>query len=122
MVAVETLILTGGIVVADLIALHEYLRLENELARVKVASAASVSPTLNDFAQEVNEPIASGDSTESFGTLETTAETRSESTSSEVTVTSTSGVNEHFTALGEISAKLDSVLNSASKVRQRVTG
>lgn len=49
----ETVLLTGGIIVIDLLILNEYLKLEEELRKVKQGSSAQ----LETIAQEVIEPL-----------------------------------------------------------------
>lgn len=55
--AIETVLLTGGIVVIDLIILNEYLKLEEQLRKIKEGAPASQEEALATIAQEVVEPL-----------------------------------------------------------------
>ena len=53
-VSLETVLLTGGIIVVDVYILNEYLKLEEQLRRVKETTPV---PELTAIAQEVIEPL-----------------------------------------------------------------
>ena len=53
-VSLETVLLTGGIIVVDVYILNEYLKLEEQLRRVKETTSV---PELTAIAQEVIEPL-----------------------------------------------------------------
>ena len=52
--SLETVLLTGGIIVVDVYILNEYLKLEEQLRRVKETTPV---PELTAIAQEVIEPL-----------------------------------------------------------------
>lgn len=124
MASTEVLLLTGAVIVADVIALHEYLRLEDKLARIK-AEKALVQPTkLSELATEVNEPVPqpalvamSSDEKDRLALEQENLQLKAKADALEK-----SRADLHRSALDKISNKIDDILTSVSSMKEKVTG
>ncbi|MBI4406711.1 hypothetical protein HY571_02250 [Candidatus Micrarchaeota archaeon] len=117
----ESIVLTIAIIVVDVLIIKEYLRLEDELNRLK--NIKTVPADLQTMEQEVNEELPEAEpqpTAEQIENLEVNREVQQLKAIREVEVDMKK--QRHEAELDSISEKLDSVLENLKQTRSKVAG
>jgi len=135
----ETVLLTGAIVVIDVLVLSEYLKLEEELRKIKELAGQATTSNLDSIAQQVVEPLSNIDtvqlatsaSLQSFNAdaiitesnsvpAKTDAERENEKLKAENQALTTSRSDTHNQQLDEIGDKIDEIVDGVKNAKEKV--